>query len=194
MEILGLELLYIRETRNWSIPVQDQTILHGKFIFTVVILEKNYQLFFLGGLRDLCTLDVARRLESVKKHLPAARVFYVFRKSCNILRAWITLSSKENHLLCLYYQLDTKKMTVDASCHELVIIIFVLLRVQTISDLLEQRVKGVLASSTFLLAVQIHLVDKLRFLCVRQSFDQLIKKFKFYHLEILFYSIPDYAT
>ena len=60
------------------------------------------------------TWDVARFSESVKIHSPAARVFYAFRKSCNIPRAWITLSCTENHSVILYsyinsYMLDTVK-------------------------------------------------------------------------------------
>jgi hypothetical protein len=56
---------------------------------------------FQAGLHDPCTWDVARLSESVKIHSPAARVFYAFRKSRDIPRAWITQYCTENHSVFL---------------------------------------------------------------------------------------------
>ena len=71
------------ETRNlieWSMLVQDQTILHAKFKFAVVILLNNYQVVFRGGQRDPYTWDVARVSESVKKTLACASCLSRFPK------------------------------------------------------------------------------------------------------------------
>ena len=90
--------LFHSDRLMWYVKIVLTSVYTQRCIFSYYRKEliKEYRMVFRAGLRDRCTRDVARFLESVKILEPQASVFL---RSPKVESAWIMLSCLENSLV-----------------------------------------------------------------------------------------------